>query len=223
MAVELRDEIYAMAFAAETNDDDSIELYAAQPPSKALVMTCRVIRSETHAMYRAAYQSYPKHTFTLDVDEYDHSCAYAPPVPDLSNDLFAHMVSIRLHWRANERHKGDPIQFTSHLDRNDHHHRWTSRVELHDNYWRGQDCADRLMRWYGYYGFMAMERFRGACEWQSGRRLSDALAVALAQAMRATPPQENSIWRDDAMHFSDMRLRTVSVRQQRDRLQRGEI
>jgi hypothetical protein len=58
LAVELRNEIYSLVFAAETNEDGSIELdKSTAPPSKALTMTCQVIRSETRAMYKAAYQN----------------------------------------------------------------------------------------------------------------------------------------------------------------------
>jgi hypothetical protein len=52
LAVELRNEIYSLAFTAETNEDDgSIELNEnAKPPNKALVTTCQVIWSETRAI-----------------------------------------------------------------------------------------------------------------------------------------------------------------------------
>jgi len=52
LAVELRNEIYSLVFAVETNGEDgSIELNeSTAAPSKALVMTCQVIRSETRAM-----------------------------------------------------------------------------------------------------------------------------------------------------------------------------
>jgi len=194
LAIELRNEIYAMVFAAETNQDNSIDLEAAKPPSKALVMTCRVLRSETNAMYRAAYQNYPKHTFVLNVGEQYRSCGYAPLVPAHNNDLFAHMVSVRLHWQADESNTGDPQRFTSHLDRHDLSHQWTAQIQLHDKYWREEDRVSRIERWYETFGSTAMERFRKSSEWPPGRRLSDLFAAALAQAMGATPARRSNLW-----------------------------
>jgi hypothetical protein len=115
LAVELRNEIYSLVFAAETNEDGSIEIDESMAlPSKALVMTCQVIRSETHAIYKAAYNNYPKHTFTLI--EPDRGGRYAPFVPTLSNDLLARLRSIRVHWRADKQNKGKPLRLTTHFE-----------------------------------------------------------------------------------------------------------
>jgi hypothetical protein len=224
LAVELRNEIYSLAFTAETNEDDgSIELNEnAKPPNKALVTTCQVIWSGTRAIYKAAYQDYPKHTFTLTVR--DRSCPDPTFATSLSNDILAHLTSIRLHWRADERNNNKQLRMTSRFDRVDHEHRWTAQVEMHDVYWRGEDRAERLIRWYGYNGFYAMEKFRLECSWQSGQRLSDALAFAVARTGCATPSQEHSMWRvDEVPRFGLTYLRNVSFGPQNRLLTLGII
>jgi hypothetical protein len=81
LTAELRNEIYFLVFTAETNaDDDSVELNErAATPSMSLTMTCQVIRSETRAMYKAAYQKYPKHS---DQSTLVHRTAYATALSD---------------------------------------------------------------------------------------------------------------------------------------------
>jgi len=218
LAVELRNEIYSLAFAAETKEDDgSIELNEdAKPPSKALVMTCQVIWSETHAIYKAAYQAYPKHTFTLTVR--DRSCPEPQFATGLNNDILARMTSIRLHWRADERNNDEQLRMTTRLDRVDHEHRWTAQVEMRDVYWRGIHRAGRIMCWYGYNGFYAMEKFRLECTWHSGQRLSDALVLAVARTVCGTPSQERSMWWDDHLpDFGLTYLKNVSSRRENTR------
>jgi hypothetical protein len=197
LAVELRNEIYSLVFAVETKEEDgSIELdKSTAPPSKALTMTCQVIRSGTRAIYKAAYQNYPKHTFTITV--HDRESRYGPFIPKLSNDLFAHMRSIRVHWRANNHNKGNPLRFTSHFDSPGLDYGWTTRVELHDEFWRGRDRTSGLVQWYEYLGREAMDRFRAARVLQSGELLCDSLAIAVSNTVQAGPERELQWWWGD--------------------------
>ena len=148
LAVELRNEIYPLVFTVETNEEDgSIELNeSTAAPSKALVMTCQVIRSETRAMYKAAYRNYPKHTFTLAVP--DCCCTYIPFVPALSNDLFVHMRTFRLEGQNDDHVVENPFPFTIHFDRTEPEQSWSARVELRDAYWRGITFRSTLIKRY---------------------------------------------------------------------------
>jgi hypothetical protein len=197
LAIELRDEIYSLVFAVETNSDgdDSIELNeSTAPPSKSLTTPCQAIRSESRAMYRAAYQNYPNNTFTLIVR--NRLCPEATLVPALSNDLFARIYSIRPYWQAKDHHQDTPLRFTSHFDRVDHNHRWMAHIELQGEYWLGKEAAGRFISWYEFLSARAMDEFRAACSWQSGQRLSDALACAVAQSVCARAEQEYKMWED---------------------------
>jgi hypothetical protein len=184
LAVEIRNEIYSLVFAVETNDDGSVELNeSTTAPSKALVMTCQVIRSETRAMYKAAYQNFPKHTFTSTV--HNAVCPNIPFIPALSRDLFSHMRSFRLHWRDDENNAGHPLRFTSHLDRNKHGRRYTARVELHDVYLYGALPARKLVELYTSMGEAAMGGFILVCDEDPEQPLDECLAFMFGQTVCA--------------------------------------
>lgn len=53
LPVELRIEIYKLAFAVEEVDDE-VELLLAKPPSHTLLLVCRHVRSEAQEIYHAA-------------------------------------------------------------------------------------------------------------------------------------------------------------------------
>jgi hypothetical protein len=91
---ELRNQIYALIFTIETSEDGSIELNGAtRPPSKALTMTCQRLYNETFAMYRAAYRSFPNHTFTVDMEIRTDP----PNIPrEIGNDLLSRINSFRI-------------------------------------------------------------------------------------------------------------------------------
>lgn len=79
LPAELRNEIYELLFntsCSETsldNDAETVDLFHATPPSKALTLTCRQFQAEARDMYRMAYRSYWKSTsFTVNVDTMTH-------------------------------------------------------------------------------------------------------------------------------------------------------
>jgi hypothetical protein len=114
LPAELLDEIYAMVFTVETSEDGSIELNGAtKPPSKALTMTCQKVRNETRAMYKAAYQSFPNHTFTVDMSIRTVKPAISPA---LGNDILLRINSYRITW-SNEHKKVGRLHYTTHMDR----------------------------------------------------------------------------------------------------------
>jgi hypothetical protein len=95
LSAELRNKIYSLVFAIETNEDDnSIELNeSTAAPSKALSMTCKRIHHEAHAMYKAAYRDFPEHVFTLNVPDRRSR----PFVPNLGDAIFSHINTIRVN------------------------------------------------------------------------------------------------------------------------------
>jgi hypothetical protein len=184
LAAELRNKIYCLSFAAKTNDDGCIELNeSTAAPSKALTMTCKLIRSETRAMYKAAYQDFPTHTFTLTV--HNAVCPNLPFIPALSDDLFSRMRSFRLHWQRDASDEGNPLRFTSDLYRIEDGDWWAAQVELHDEHLYGTQPTDRIVKRHMCLGSIAMDAFSAACDGGPGEPLSGCLANAFAVAVCA--------------------------------------
>jgi hypothetical protein len=163
LAAETRNEIYALVFTigtAETNEDGSIDLNEhTVVPSNALLRTCQQIYNESRGLYRVAYHDYPAtHTFVIDMPDRKQPV----PVPAVSKAFFRRIKSFRVNWRADEHNKGQPLRFTSHLDKVDPQpYPWRARVELHDNYWRGKRASKRLLKMYSDAGSHVMDGYRG--------------------------------------------------------------
>jgi hypothetical protein len=162
LPAELRNHIYTFVFALETSDDGSIKLDGAtKPPSKALFMTCRRLHNETRAMYRAAYRSFPDHTFTVDM-----SIRTVKPETPLSigNDLLSRINSFRITW-SNEHKKAGPLHFTTYIDRDAPRQKFRTRVARRG----GDDNVDAftgrvvssVIRGYADIALTAMETFNG--------------------------------------------------------------
>lgn len=64
LPAELRNHIFQLSFM----EPPSVDFLDAEPPSKALTLTCRHIHAETALMYKAAYRSFWTETeFTIDL------------------------------------------------------------------------------------------------------------------------------------------------------------
>lgn len=166
-APELRNKIYALIFAIETNEDGSIELTGStKPPSKNLSLTCQRIYSETRSMYRAAYRSFANHTFTID----QRIRTLSPEISlALGNDILSRINSFRVTW-SNEHFKIGPLHFTTHIERDAPGQQFRTRVTH-----RGDDGDDddpervrkitraawNVMRAYPDIASTAIEKFRG--------------------------------------------------------------
>lgn len=67
LPVELRNRVYGLAFQEPATE---LNLFAAHPPSKALLLTCHQIRSEATGIHRGAYRRYWRSAkFFLPVSE----------------------------------------------------------------------------------------------------------------------------------------------------------
>ena len=160
LAAETRNEIYELVYAIETKEDGSIELDDTTG-SNALARTCQQIYYESRGLHKEAYRLYPHYTFTLNVlDRGKHD----PFSPALRKEFFRQMISFRVNWRADEHNQGKPLRFTTHFDKTYppreegklfrfaspddgvDYQRWTIRLELHDEYWRGKEAGDELIR-----------------------------------------------------------------------------
>jgi hypothetical protein len=145
LAAETRNQIYQLLFTKEsikTNKDGSIDLNGdTVAPSNALLRTCQQIYNESHKVYGLAYSDYPTHTFVIDMPDRNQPV----PAPAVSETFFRRIKSFRVNWRADEHNKGQPLRFTSHFDKIDAEpYPWRVRVELHDEYWRGEGASDRI-------------------------------------------------------------------------------
>jgi len=56
LAPELRNSIYELVF--DESSDSPVDLRHTNPPSRALLLTCRAIHAETSLVYRHAYRQY---------------------------------------------------------------------------------------------------------------------------------------------------------------------
>jgi len=186
LPAELLDEIYAMVFTVETSEDGSIELNGAtKPPSKAITMTCQKVRNETRAIYKAAYQSFPNHTFTVDMSIRIFKPAISPA---LGNDILSRINSYRIEW-SNEHKKVGRLHYTTHMDRD------APRQEF--RVWvthRGGDddgdvhpdasfAAAIVMREYPGIASAAIEKFNGLVPNASNRGLDEVLSFTIQHAV----------------------------------------
>jgi hypothetical protein len=170
LSAELRNKIYFLVFAIETNEnDDSIELNEiTAAPSKALVMTCQVIRSETQAMYKAAYRRFPCHDFTLDVSER----RAIPSVPPFSDDIFSRINTIHVTWQSDTLEEDSPVRFITHFNRNHERQRWDIRVEFRDEYGKSAENARVIISYFEHLGFLRLEASAVFSQASSGSTLS---------------------------------------------------
>jgi hypothetical protein len=180
IAPELRNRIYTLVFAVETSEDGSIRLDATtNPPSKALAMSCQRIHNETLAMYRAAYRSFPAHTFTIDMN-------YRTLPPNISrslgNDIISRINSIRVTWYVQEFYKNETLRFTTHFDRDARFHAFTVQLKLHDGdgYWRGKRMVGFIIQYYRRHAMESIESFGIACV---SRPPADSLGKVLSHAI----------------------------------------
>jgi hypothetical protein len=160
LAAETRNQIYELVFAFELGEDGSYEIEDTSE-SNALSRTCQQIYSESRIMHREAYRDYPNHTFTIDLLDGQHPNA-AVAAAGMSKRFFQRIKSFRVHWRADEHNKGNPLRFTSHFDKIDPQpHPWRVRVELHDEYWRGKEDGERIASNYAHSARSVMDGYCG--------------------------------------------------------------
>jgi hypothetical protein len=189
LAAETRNEIYAIVFSAKTREDGSMKLEDVLE-SNALTRTCQQIYAESHKMHQLANRNYPSHNFTPDVPDRQKGLS----VPRLSYAFFQRITSFCVTWRADEHNNGKPLRFTSHCHKKTHvashftkknhvRSRWSVRVELHDEYWRGQEAGDTLARLYARVGKYSMNEDRGS--WYASK---------VSCAIYAGPKEEEWIW-----------------------------
>jgi hypothetical protein len=178
LAPETRNEIYALVFAIKTQDDGSVKI--EDMPDHALTRTCQQIYDESHKMYKSTSRNYPDHTITIDV--LDRKEAHAS-LPYVSADFFEQMTAFRINWRADEHNKGKPLRFTSHFEKSKPgFHIWRVRVELHDEYWLGEEVGKKLVSNYRILGWLAVyghSHFR----------------IGVAKTVYAGQEQEELIWK----------------------------
>ncbi|KAK4496210.1 hypothetical protein PRZ48_012190 [Zasmidium cellare] len=68
LPAEIRNEIYALAFTPDFKDEsETVDLYHTDPPSPALITTCKTISNEAKRFYKHAYRKYWRESnFQLD-------------------------------------------------------------------------------------------------------------------------------------------------------------
>jgi hypothetical protein len=195
LPVELRDQIYTLVFAVETSENGSIKLDGTTKlPNKALTMTCQRLHNETRAMYRAAYRSFPNHTFTVDMK--------IRPLPadiprDLGNDIVLRINSLHVFWDANEYNKGAPLRLITSFDRDDPSQHFRTQVKLHDgdSYWRGRWMEVNAIRQYRDIARLVIHDFRRNCskEPENSHSRSELLSYAILHAV-FNVNREQQIW-----------------------------
>jgi hypothetical protein len=195
LAVELRNEIYSLVFAVETKEEDgSIVLdKSTAPPSKALTMTCQVIRSETRAIYKAAYHAFPEHLFTLDVIDRRRR----PFVPNLGDDVFSRIKTIDVTWQADERKERkefEPLHFTTHFTRTDGPPGWKIRVEMHNDIYCARE-ARQVISHLEECGLKGLAKTQ-PCAWASGEEmLSYGFSCGVQNVLYPCIGEANGTWR----------------------------
>lgn len=164
LAAETRNQIYELVYATKTSEDGAVELHktTAPPPSKAPTMACKQTYNKAHAMYKAAYRRYPQHDFTLHVSDRRQR----PFIPTFSNKLFSRINTVRVTWRADEYNKGKPLRLTTHFTGVEGPQRWRIRVEMHDDYCKGEKTALGVVR------DLEFMRSRAVCDTQPCVRAS---------------------------------------------------
>ncbi|KAK5744191.1 hypothetical protein LTR17_002221 [Elasticomyces elasticus] len=94
LAAELRNAIYELSF--NEISDEPVDLSMAQPPSKALLLTCSAISSEVSLIYKHAYRKYWTETsFTLH-DPYKPSKSIIDAVSAIRDEDCDHIASIKV-------------------------------------------------------------------------------------------------------------------------------
>jgi hypothetical protein len=181
LPAEVLDQIYALVFTVETSEDGSIELNATtQPPYKDLTLTCQKLRNETRAMYRAAYQSFPNHTFTVDMN----IRSIRPVISrELDNFHLTRINSYRIAW-SHEHKKTGRMHFTTHMDRDapgQKFRTWVTR-RIEDDSDSTAQCpkaavaAVNVIREYPGIASAAIEKFNGVSLHWRGHGLHGVLA-----------------------------------------------
>jgi hypothetical protein len=178
-APETRNEIYALVFAAKTQEDGSLKLEKV-PADNALTRTCQQIYDESHKMYELASRDFPSsYTFTIDV--LDRKDALAS-IPDVSMQFFMQMTSFRVNWRADDRNQGKSFRFTSHFQkRKPGFQYWSVGVDMHDEHWLGELHGNRMLISLRTIGTRAMYGH-------------SSFASRVSRAVHGHPGQEDQIW-----------------------------
>jgi hypothetical protein len=113
------------------------------------------------------------------------------------------MISLRVNWRADEHNQGKPLRFTTHFDKvyprreegkllrftspYDYvdPQRWTFRLELHDEYWRGKEAGDKLLKTFS----RTMNDY-----YVVGSDQPEFFAARVTRAVYRGPESEQRIW-----------------------------
>jgi hypothetical protein len=188
LPAEVLDQIYALVFTVETSEDGSIELnVTTRPPYKDLTLACQKVRNETRAMYRAAYQSFPNHTFTVDMN----IRSIRPVISrELDNFHLTRINSYRIAW-SHEHKKTGRMHFTTHMDRDapgQKFRTWVTR-RIEDDSDSTAQCpkatvaAVNVIREYPGIASAAIEKFNGLEFNPSSSGLGEILGYEIQQAV----------------------------------------
>ena len=196
LAAETRNDIYALVFTIERQEDGSVKLEKI-PADNALTRTCQQIYDESHKMYELASPDCPSsYTFTIDVLDRKNALA---SIPDVCVDFFLEMTSFRVNWRADDCNQGKPLRFTSHFrKRKLGSHYWSVDVDMHDEFRFGELAGNRLLSSLGTIGTRAMYGH-------------SSFASRVSRAVYGDPGQEDWIWWGfSALHFGTSEDRRMS-------------
>ena len=157
-------------------------------------MTCQRLHNETRAMFKAAYQNFPNHTFIINM-KIRQLPADIPR--DLPNDIISRINSFNVYWNANEYNKGAPLRFLTSIQRDDPSQHFSTQLELApgDSYWRGRWMEVNAIHQYRDIARTTMHDFRNVCPngSQNCRFLSELLAYAIRDAV-LHETREQQIW-----------------------------
>ena len=94
LPAELRNHIYELAFTTDYEDNEKIDLIAANPPNKELLLACRQIYNEAAQIYNASYRDFFKtRNFYL---KYEDPVSSSSPVEQLNDSALENVVNLEI-------------------------------------------------------------------------------------------------------------------------------
>lgn len=101
LPAELHNTIYELVFTPAHDANTLIDIRTAEPPSKALLLSCRQLNTEAHGLHLQAYRTYWTTTsFTLDLRTLDLGPSDLRQIRGMTRDL-AHVQKMEVINRGN--------------------------------------------------------------------------------------------------------------------------